>query len=1351
MRRVLLAFMFLWPAVMFAQPVSSAVLLSVNDGLSQGMVFDILQSRDGFLWIATKDGLNRYDGYRFEAYLPDPFNPFAAGANEIRQIFEDGRGRLWLGYEGGLDVFLPGEERFFHLPMSGAPGFTRYVSAFAEMPDGSVWLECNGYLWRIILSDGDLRGAAASGSAFPRFTYARVAAPDSAAFISCFRRRDGALLATTANGLYQITELASARPGCALLQGSDRALHLLGEDTSGGVYLYSAEGLWRLGAGAGTPRKILDIAAGKTWCVDLAGNFWAQQGAWLWQWRPGHPDKGVELIREIALEYPFALSDGFYMTGLTLDGGGNAWLGTSGYGLLKVPTAPPKFRSYLPLASQRQIAEDPGGNLICLREPRTLHLGNRFEQRCPNPWLSQIPEGETICLAFFDQEGACWLRGCNNMLYRVDARTKTPVRLALEGMSLLLSRTGKVMAVTEKELLVHDPATGQTKRHPFGLPLRLHYNASSEHILLYEDSAGDIWITAFEGLIQATPQAAGYRFRHFRNDPNDRASLSNNFVLCVADDPREPRRYLWIATKGGGLNCLDRQSGRMTHYGPEHGLPDRVLYGLLPDAGGHLWITTNKGLCRMSPEGDRPVFKNFTAADGLQSSEFNQSSFLKMKDGTLVFGGVNGLTVFHPDSLRFRANPPVTRIVGIRAAGRRHSAQVARPLELRHDQNLLLFEFAALDFTNPAQNQYRYQLLRGSIFGGAAAEAWTDLGHSNSVQLANLRPGRYTFRVLGSNDEGTWSQTPAEASFVIHPPWWAAWWAYLGYAALLAFALAAYFRFRLRRRLAEQEALRLRELDEFKSRFFTNITHEFRTPLTVILGTSEQLAAGMEEEEGRLPKSKFRQQIALIKRSGENLLRLINQILDLAKLESKTLNLNYVHGDVPAYLRYIAESMHSLANARGVSLRVECPEPEIIMDYDPDRLLQIVHNLLSNAIKFTPAGGKVNLRMTIDDLRPGGQGSSIVNRHSSIVIQVSDTGTGIPPEDLPYIFDRFFQAGNLEKAGAGGTGIGLALTKELVKAMGGSISVESEVGKGTAFTIKLPLKKVESSLAAPFPAQPHNLAPMPMASPLVGLERNTPAGAGQAPEDASLPSVLLIEDNPDVLEYLAACLQDTYQPDFAFNGRDGIEKALETVPDLIVSDVMMPEKDGFEVVQTLKNDERTSHIPIVLLTARVDVESRIAGLRRGADAYLAKPFHREELLATLNNLLELRKKLQAKYGTINLHTPTPAGGPEPDLEDAFVAKVKSAILEHLSDADFNVEALCRDLAMSRPQLHRKLTALTGMNSTQYIRSLRLSRAKELLLLREMNVSEVAFAVGFDDPKYFSRVFIEEFGVAPSKI
>ena len=534
-----------------------------------------------------------------------------------------------------------------------------------------------------------------------------------------------------------------------------------------------------------------------------------------------------------------------------------------------------------------------------------------------------------------------------------------------------------------------------------------------------------------------------------------------------------------------------------------------------------------------------------------------------------------------------------------------------------------------------------------------------------------------------------------------------------------------------KQQLAEEarERERLNEMDAFKTRFFTNISHEFRTPLTVILGMADRL----EKEPAPAGGAAVNQPVALIKRNGQNLLRLINEILDLAKLENNSLKMNYVQGDVLPYLRYIAESMHSLAETKNVHMKVESGEPAIVMDYDPERLLQIVHNLLSNAIKFTPAGGQVTMRLT--------------RTNDRLHLSVSDTGVGIAPDELPFVFDRFFQAKNQDQAKAGGAGIGLSLTRELVRFMGGAISAESTPGQGTTFRVVLPMT--------------NEAEPGAVLSPVIRLEKHTAAGP-------ALPSpgrtgeglrVLLIEDNPDVVEYLAACLGPQYQLDFAFNGQAGIDKALETIPDLIISDVMMPEKDGFEVVEFLKTDERTSHIPIVLLTAKATVTDRIAGLRRGADAYLAKPFVEEELLVVTANLLEIRWKLQEKYRNTDFGMrpveEEPAEVPETrsffDLEDAFLQKTIALIDEHLDDAEFGNAELSRSMLMSESQLHRKLKALTGHSLSVFIRSVRLRRGRLLLETTDQSVSEVAYAVGFTDPAYFSRTFSAEFGVAPTAL
>lgn len=542
---------------------------------------------------------------------------------------------------------------------------------------------------------------------------------------------------------------------------------------------------------------------------------------------------------------------------------------------------------------------------------------------------------------------------------------------------------------------------------------------------------------------------------------------------------------------------------------------------------------------------------------------------------------------------------------------------------------------------------------------------------------------------------------------------------------------------RLLQEKKEVEAEKLQQLNEFKSRFFTNITHEFRTPLTLILGMSERvLSEGVTQSH---PVA-LAQPLVLIKRNGENLLRLVNQILDLAKLESNALKMNYIQGDILAFTRYIAESLHSLANAQNLMLRVESDRSTIAMDYDPERFLQIIHNLLSNAIKFTPSGGKVVLNVTTD---PAGFGNL-----PSLNIRVTDTGAGIHPDELPHIFERFFQAKNQEHTsgstgvGSGGSGIGLSLTRELVKAMGGEISAESTVGAGSTFLVKLPIRNDELRM---------------MNDEYTSL--NTASSTYSPPlqkdssliiHHSSLPQVLLIEDNPDVVEYLSACLTGRYALDFAYNGQVGIEKALENVPDLIVSDVMMPVKDGFNVLDTLKNDERTSHIPIILLTAKADAQSRLAGLRRGADAYLSKPFYQEELSVTVENLLEQRRKLQLKYRQ-NILVAEVATAPEAaaDLEDAFLQQVRAIIEANYADDAFGLPQLCQKIGMSRSQLFRKMKALTNIAPSDLIRTHRLKKARTLLESGAMNVAEAAFKTGFKDASYFSKLYQEEFGEAPS--
>ncbi|MCB9283443.1 MAG: response regulator [Lewinellaceae bacterium] len=512
--------------------------------------------------------------------------------------------------------------------------------------------------------------------------------------------------------------------------------------------------------------------------------------------------------------------------------------------------------------------------------------------------------------------------------------------------------------------------------------------------------------------------------------------------------------------------------------------------------------------------------------------------------------------------------------------------------------------------------------------------------------------------------------------------------------------------------LAEKNEL-LVELDQLKTKFFTNISHEFRTPLTVIAGMAEQI--------GENPERWLDQGLGMIRRNTNDLLDLVQQILDLRKLESGKLELHPVQEDVISFFRYILESLHPLAETRDIQLLDHIQLPELVMDFDPEKLQRILFNLLGNALKFCRAGDQVIFDAALEE--------------GSLQIKIQDTGPGMPPDQLPYIFDQFYQGDGSATSHQPGTGIGLSLVRELTHLMQGRIEVESEPGKGATFSLTLPIRREA-------PSRPK--ADQPRTAP--SITQVHPVGLAEGGAESELPSLLVVEDNADVARYLMSCLEGRYQLTWARDGQEGIDTAIEAIPDLVVSDVMMPRKDGFELCQTLKTDTRTSHIPIVLLTAKADAESRMAGLKRGADAYLGKPFDKRELLIRLEKLLELRSTLQARYSTLDtLGSSTEEATQQ---EDEFVLQLKEQIHVHMDEETFGIHELCRATGVSRTQMHRKLKALTGRSASSFIRYIRLLHARHLLQHSSLNISQVAYESGFRDPKYFSTSFSEEFGMAP---
>lgn len=520
------------------------------------------------------------------------------------------------------------------------------------------------------------------------------------------------------------------------------------------------------------------------------------------------------------------------------------------------------------------------------------------------------------------------------------------------------------------------------------------------------------------------------------------------------------------------------------------------------------------------------------------------------------------------------------------------------------------------------------------------------------------------------------------------------------------------------------DAERLQELERLRTAFYTNITHEFRTPLTVISGMAALIDENPEQS---------KEAVQMIRRNSQGLLTLVNQMLDLSKLDSGAMKLNMIKGDVTSFLNYIVESLSVFADQEGISLTCQHDMSPYIMDYDPEKLMQIVSNLVSNGIKFTPESGSVEV--WTHETNVGG----VEQFH----ISVRDTGIGIGTEHLQYIFSRFYRVEDTAIKVSKGTGVGLALTKDLVELMGGQIDVRSATGKGATFIVTLPVTRdaVEEEYA--LKADDVRAA----SAAYVDGDSPTPTSAESVIVDPEIPLVLIVEDNPDVATYISRCLKPHYRIDHAPDGEAGIAKAVEIVPDIVISDVMMPKKDGFEVCDSLKSDERTSHIPIILLTARADMDSKIEGLQKGADAYMSKPFEKEELLIRIKNLLDLRILLQGRYTSGDVIA---KDSDEMVVEDAFILRLNEMIDKHIDDADYSGDLLARDMTLSRSQLHNKIKALTGRSTALYVRYVRLIKARKLLKNQDFNISEVAYDVGFKDPAYFTRCFKDEFKMSPSE-
>lgn len=970
----------------------------------------------------------------------------------------------------------------------------------------------------------------------------------------------------------------------------------------------------------------------------------------------------------------------------------------------------------------------------------------------------------------------------NNPKYILDRKTNEVSRLDMGDCSLfrnsmVLDSEGLIWGTDDNNLIAYDIKTNSCKKYPTGSQKRQYLLAlpkdrfavvqNSNQLIIYDVST--------ESYITFKPNGSVFKFEGFVHDwlydgtfiwAATTAGLyqidlvNNNFKLFGKEKPFPDRRFLciyqdkkgriWLGTPNNGLLIYDPSTKTMINLNSAKGLANNTVVSIVEDDDGNYWLGTYNGVSLVGPEGD--LITNLGVEDGIVEAESNRYAKLKSSDGKIFIGTLKGLSIIDPELIRKsmvtvdNLRVYLTRLEYIDSETGNNKVinnglNNLKEVHLPASNRSITIGLANSNYIKSSENKYAYML-------EGIDENWIDMGNQNTIRLNRVPAGKHRLLVKSSDGIGNWTEVPLAINIRAREFFYKKTWFYLLCLLVITGAVFLWIR-NLRsavqkatRQIAadkatiEQQAEKLKELDKAKSRFFTNISHEFRTPLTIISGMIDQMMAKPEAWKEKGAK--------MIKQNTANLLDLVNQILDLRKLESNALKLDLIQGDIVAYSKYIFESFESLAKSKGINLHFLSEIDALEMAFDKEKILRIISNLLSNAIKFTPSGG--NIYMLVSE-----------SSEDLLRISVKDTGKGIPKEKLPFIFDNFFQVDDTTQPEQDmGSGIGLALTAELVKLFGGNIKVESQVGKGSRFIISLPInQKIETNKQLDFKAMPSSKESKQEVF-VENLEENDPREAilftSSATEEK--PLLLIVEDNEDVAEYLRACLEDGYQLLFARNGQLGIDKAVETIPDLIISDVMMPEKNGFELCDELKKDERTSHIPIVLLTAKASTDSRLQGLKYGADAYLTKPFNPKELFIRLEKLHQLRLQLQARFrslepDTSNLTTKEPVSELT-QREVAFIEKLRIAIEANLSDENFGIVELCKVANMSRSQLHRKIKSLTNQPTSHFIRSVRLHQAKIFLKSGDLNVTEVAFEVGISNPAYFSRLFSKEFGMSPSE-
>ncbi len=1292
--------------------VPASQVLGTQNKLTDPNITALSGDASGGLWVGTENGLNYFDPQKkqFRTFYYDPNDPTTLGNNFIYALAQTADGAVWVGTTLGLNRIAPGWET------AAKPHFDRYLLGPAGQPERAVQLW--NFIYTLVPSTKNAPGVWAgskSGLHFIRFD-------------------------TNNPAVLQVTSYRHNSATGNISHDYVRAIQETDTPSEGSVWVGTIDGLNCLDLKTGrttaffnkskTPFSISNNYI-YTLCLDHSGIMWigTEKGLNKLNFKAGafalhtfdNPDRsGNSMVFSLARSPQnriWAGTHGSGLFGIPVVNGQTQWDNAARYSLL--PANNGAVGNYISM-----IAADGAGNLwIATHEAGVLQVN---EKKLPGGGGTVSPENQ-------------FLKG------------NGPLNISDDCVMSLAT-------TDENDLWIGCWDGGvnffdRTENRIYQFPESSDKKADFRHVPIISlretpDPAGGKWMwvsTRGSGIFLLKFDKRNHVFnliKHFYYQSPQQYNISNNFITSMVYDQFG---QFWVTTENG-LNLFDPEKQIFKLYSDSKLLPNPVTQGLAIDARGRHWISTQGGIAAIVEKDGQLQTSAYDSRDGLREQFFNSEAVLLSPNGRILMGGANGITEFDPNAIQSDQTAPKVAITGMRLFNQ--PVQVGMPtangfileksllettcLVLSHDDNMVTFEFSALHFAHPDKNKFAYKL-------EGFNEDWINTDARERVaHFTNLPHGEYTLLVKAANGDGVWCDAPARLKIKVLPPWWLTWWAYLIYAALFGALLYGVRRFTLFRanlknavKMERLEKEKLEEINQMKLLFFTNISHELKTPLTLIISPLEELI------KNRSTDNTLQNTFSRMHRNAAKLLTMINQLLDIRKTEAGLMKLEVGEGNLVQFVGEVVISFRELARQKNIDLLFN-PEKKLVrVWFDPDQLEKVFYNILSNAFKYTPENGKIIVEIAEDALS------------NTVQIRISDTGKGIAPDKIAYIFDRFYQAEEHHEQGAqGGTGIGLSLAKSVVEQHHGEIGVESEPHKGAIFTVKIPLGSDHFTATE---KKNNFTSGENLAEYSVVPETETPAGLiprSAVRSDGNKPVLLLVEDNHDIRTYLRESLLNEYQIEEADNGDEGLDTALRITPDLVICDISMPGMDGIELCRHLKTRIETSHIPVILLTARTALIFKIDGLETGADDYITKPFNLNLLRLRIRNLIESRQKLREKFSrNLQLH---PTEVALPSLDEAFIKKVMDILEENLEDSDFSIDELAHKLLMSRMQVYRKLKALTDQTPNELIRTIRLKRAAQLLKSGQFTVAEVTYKVGFQDLKYFRERFKEEFGVNPSE-